>query len=105
MASRLSNSLDAGLRVWDINAFFEGESRCLKLMRGHKVGARGENDGSRRTAGTCCGARGVRTCRWRRAEVAMGLCTFTTRRRWDSSGWRGEGETKVSSSGTQERRE
>ena len=34
---RLSNSLDAGLRVWDINAFFEGESRCLKLMRGHKV--------------------------------------------------------------------
>ena len=95
MASRLSNSLDAGLRVWDINAFFEGESRCLKLMRGHKVGARGENDGSRRTAGTCCGARGVRTCRWRRAEVAMGLCTFTTRRRWESSGWRGEGETKV----------
>lgn len=58
MASRLSNSLDAGLRVWDINAFFEGESRCLKLMRGHKVGARGENDGSRRTAGTCAGARG-----------------------------------------------
>ena len=38
MASRLSNSLDAGLRVWDINAFFEGESRCVKLMRGHTVG-------------------------------------------------------------------
>ena len=37
MLYRLSNSLDAGLRVWDINAFFEGESRCLKLMRGHKV--------------------------------------------------------------------
>ena len=38
----LSNSLDAGLRVWDINAFFEGESRCLKLMRGHKQ----ENSGN-----------------------------------------------------------
>ncbi len=36
--TRLSNSLDAGLRVWDINAFFEGESRCVKLMRGHTVG-------------------------------------------------------------------
>lgn len=35
--SRLSNSLDAGLRVWDINAYFEGENRCLKLMRGHRV--------------------------------------------------------------------
>ena len=33
---RLSHSLDAGLRVWDINAFFEG--RCVKLMRGHTVG-------------------------------------------------------------------
>ncbi len=35
---RLSHSLDAGLRVWDINAFFEGDSRCVKLMRGHTVG-------------------------------------------------------------------
>ena len=34
--SRLSNSLDAGLRVWDINAYFEGENRCLKLMSNDK---------------------------------------------------------------------
>lgn len=37
VSRRLSHSLDAGLRVWDINAFFEGESRCVKLMRGHTV--------------------------------------------------------------------
>ena len=42
---RLSHSLDAGLRVWDINAFFEGESRCVKLMRGHTVGVWRRSDG------------------------------------------------------------
>lgn len=37
----MSHSLDAALRVWDINAYFEGESRCLKLMRGHTQGNSG----------------------------------------------------------------
>lgn len=37
LISRLSHSLDAGLRVWDVNSYFEGESRCLKLMQGHTV--------------------------------------------------------------------
>lgn len=59
---RMSHSLDACLRVWDINAYFEGSNRCLKLMRGHTVGWNGEKRvmNSRETVETCCDAHGVR---------------------------------------------